>query len=118
MLQFSWGNPISWLVGPVTEIDNNSQESAITTGTITGFLALHPEQGEAHASVRADMTYVGAQPGRQVGQWMWKLPAMTKEFLDPIFRGKRVWLVMERTNAKREVIEVQYKPARSMVLAA
>lgn len=112
MRQFSPDNPIARmvrlrLVDPLT-----GAVTPATTGTVTGFLSLSRASDAiaADGSLSADLTYIGNQAGRPTDAWMFYLPAtvMLRGLLGPLFTGKRAFIIVKRTNARRVVEEIGY----------
>lgn len=120
MIQFSPDNPLIVKVGPLYTIDAvTGARVAMVSGTVTGFLSLTRDAAAAVAGgLTISLTYIGNQSGRVAGEWMLNFPAttMTKALLEPLFKGKRVFLIIVRAGARRVVEELQYVDQESATL--
>ena len=88
-------------------------EEAVSTGTVTGFLATSPGPAAvtADAALSVAGVYVGAQAGFTAGDWMFQLDAavLTKTLLDTHFTTATPYFIVSRTSAVRQVIRLEYR---------
>lgn len=114
-------NPFVRIVGPIMDIDPvTSLETPVIAGTVIGFLSTskEPTAAAADGALQTNLVYVGAQPGRKVGQWMFRLggAVLTPALLEQHFATARPFLVVERTGVARVFEELQYSRPRAATL--
>lgn len=93
----------------------------VTTGTVTGFLAAsRTAAAPPDGTLQVNLVYIGNQPGRAAGTWMFFLPAsvMARALLEQYFLNKRAYFICVRSNARRVVEEIVYADAEMATLAA
>jgi hypothetical protein len=109
-------------------VPSTGTKAAITTGTVTGFLATTPasDATAADPTLEASLSYIGTNSDGEsgtypAGTWLFQLDAaaLTKSLLETHFAplGK-AYLIIKRDNAVRGVVVLDYKPYLSIPVAA
>lgn len=114
-------NDFDVVVGPLTSVPSTGTKAAITTGSVTGFLATSddPTATAADAALSASLSYVGTNSDGEgktypAGSWLFQLDAtvLTADLLSTHFAAARPWLIVKRDNDFRQAFPVTYVRAR------
>lgn len=91
--------------------------SAIDSGTITGFLSTSdlPDATAFDATWQVNGVYVGGANDYEAGTWMWQIDAavLTYALMESAFgSSRRAYFIVQKTNDKRVVKKLRYRPVR------
>lgn len=91
--------------------------TAISSGTITGFLATSdsPDATAADANWSVSGTYIGGANDYEAGTWMWQIDAavLTYALMEAAFgSSKKAYFIVQKTNDKRVVKKLRYRAVR------
>jgi hypothetical protein len=110
----------SVVVGPLKSVPSTGTKAAITTDTVTGFLATSKSSSAtaADATLSASCTYVGGNSDGEggtyeAGMWLFQLDAsvLTVNLLSTHFAATPPYLIISRSNDLRWAFPVVYRDA-------
>lgn len=114
-------NDLEVKVGPLKNIPSTGTPTAITTGTVTGFLATSKaaDATAADAALSATLTHIGGNDDGNggtydQGTWLFLLNAavLTKALLETHFLTNTPWFIVQRSDDVRVVKECVYRESR------
>lgn len=106
------------VVGPLKSVPSTGTKAAITTGTVTGFLATSKSSSAtaADAALQATLTYVGGNSDGEggtyeAGMWLFQLDAsvLTANLLSTNFAATTPYLIVTRSNDLRWAFPLVYR---------
>ena len=105
-------NDFVWTAKVVLRSTSTGAEEAVTTGTVTGFLATSPGSGATTADANWSVSgvYVGGANDFDAGTWMFQIDAalLTAALLAAHFATATPYFIVTRTNGVRQVYKLRY----------
>jgi hypothetical protein len=106
-------NDFVWTAKVVLRSATTGAEEAVTTGTVTGFLATTNTSSAttAEATWSVSGVYIGGANGFDAGTWMFQLDAavLTAALLATHFTTATPYFIVTRTNGVRQWYRLRYQ---------